>query len=489
MGGSVRIVIPGLFALLILVSTGLLVSASLAMQFREADQSAKDLLDLMGGRVEDLVEREISDLQTLVRIYSREFELNPDGFNRGRRNDHFIQRLRDSIRTQPLMKRAVSLGWINQEGQGFLFDRRPTATPVMKSFDLSKSRSLSWFPLEHSAAMNAPLRVTEVLNDPRVDPRFNEAIERRDEVITDVHPSPWSTDSWVITLYQPLFAVEGPLRGVLMADLDLRAISIGLRDLKLPLGTSLVIFNRGGDLIASSLRQTDEARGATDPQHLSPVAANGDPTIHAVHLAVEAVGGYPRVDAPRLVKQEGPDDLYYVRMGPLSRKEVQDWAYAIAIPRQVLIEPMLAGIRVSMVLGAFLVLMAILAGGLLARWITRPILLLGRAASAVKAHQFESPEMPSEALQRESSRANEFGQLAALFVHMMDEVRDRHRLLEAQLEQLRVNVDQGETMAQVSALSETAFFRRLKDLRAQPLDETTPGRETVKPFPAPDVED
>ena len=424
-------------------------------------------MELIGGRVEDLVDREISDLRSLVRIYSRELEINPEALRGMATRQAFVHKLTGSIRTQSLMKKAVSLGWIMPQGQGIVFDRRPTATPVIKRFDLARDRVLSWYPLDAPNLHGSPLIRTEISEDPREDPMYQEAVNRRDELMTAVHRGRWSSDSWAITLYQPLFNQDDSLRLVLMADLDLRALSMGLRDLKLPPGTALMIVDGQGRLLATSLRQTDEERGMRVPEQLSKVADNEHPAIRAVHLAVQKAGGYEALGTGWFTKQQGPDDLYYIRTGALNTRNGLDWGYAIATSRQVLTAPLVAGIRVTLLVAGGLLLLAIVAGGLLARWITRPILLLGHAAAAVKAHCYESPEMPILALERESRRSNEFGQLASLFVRMINEVRERHRLLEAQLEQLRVHVDPTETQQRVQSMTETPFFKKLQTLRGR----------------------
>jgi len=70
--------------------------------------------------------------------------------------------------------------------------------------------------------------------------------------------------------------------------------------------------------------------------------------------------------------------------------------------------------------------------------------------------------MPMSALTEDAKRPNEFGRLATLFLKMIAEVRARHRLLEIQLEQLRVDVNDEETEAEVQAIAESDFFQGLR---------------------------
>ena len=461
---SVRIVFPGLFALLIFVSVGLVASLSLFMQFREADQSARGLMELTGGRVEDFVDHEIEDLRALVRIYSRETELYPSPIRGDFHQDPVILGMVGSVRTQPLMNKPISLGFIRPDGQGAIFDRRPTATSVIKFFDLSaRHLELRWYSFDHFGRTSPPLMVTDIPSDPRKDNFYLDAVNRRDEVVSDVHPGRWSPGARVISVYVPTFSKDGSLRMVMTADLDLRSISIRLRDIRLPMGAAIVIFDHEGRLLSASIRQTDEERGMLDPEGIALLSGNQDPAIKAIHQGLSQPVGQSS-GPERFVKVQGDAGLYYVYSAPVAVTHSQEWSYAIAIPRNSLIEPLIAMVRLTAIVAGLLVLIAILFGAWLARWVTRPVELLGRAAEAVENHQFEAPEMPCLELSKEAEKPNEFGMLATLFVRMIEEVRDRHRLLETQLEQLRVSISPEETDQQVREFSETTFFRELRKL-------------------------
>lgn len=454
--------LPGLFALLIFLSVGLVASLSLVMQFREADQSARVLMGLIGGRVEDFVDHEFQDLRTLLRIYLRETELHPSSLRGDFQRDTFVRGMLGSVRTQPLMNKPVSLGFIRPDGQGAIFDRRPTATSVVKFFDLARRSTVSWYAFDHFDRNAVPLSVTEVPSDPREDSYYQDAVKKRDEVISDVHPGHWAPGARVISAYLPSFHEDGRLRMVLTADLDLRSISIRLREIILPAGATIVVFDGQGRLVSASIRQSDDERGPLDPEGIALLASNQDPAVRAVHQGLSKPG--------RLLAQENfmkvrtDQDLYYVYSAPVSASDVQDWYYAIGIPRSVLIEPVMEEIRLAALVAGLLILVAILFGAWIARWVTRPVTLLGKAALAVEEHQFDEPQMPCTALMREAEKPNEFGRLAALFVRMIDEVRERHRLLETQLEQLRVSVSPDETNQQVKEFSDTEFFKGLRQL-------------------------
>ena len=92
----------------------------------------------------------------------------------------------------------------------------------------------------------------------------------------------------------------------------------------------------------------------------------------------------------------------------------------------------------------------------------KPILTMGAVAQAVEKNQLTEPPLPARQLKRDTRRRNEFGKLASVFLRMIEEIKARQDLLEAQLEQLRVEINHEETHAQVRQISSTEFFRNLK---------------------------
>ena len=459
---SIRWVFSSLFALLILFSVGLVASISLVMQFREADESAEVLIGLIGGRVEDLIDTEFRALTSLERIYVRLIETQKSRFSGNVHNEAFVREMIASARTQNLMAKALNLSFVDAAGRCLSLDRRRTATPVIKVCDLSKDASLRWYGAETFGHAEEPLMKSAMPSDIRLDSAFTEALRRHEGVFSGLHPSYWRSDAEVVSVFEPVFDPKGQYRLMVSADLDVRSIAINLQGLKVPSGTSIVIFDGVGRLLASSLRQSDDEAGIADPSLFPLLSSNQNPAIRAANQAlVEQKSGYA-VNAEKTLRIKQGDQLYYVYVSPVVRDSGQDWNFAIAIPQSGLINHILYGIRIAGWATATLVILAILMGIFLAGWIARPIQTLGKAAQALELNQLDDPMMPLAALTADAKRHNEFGRLACLFLRMIAEVRERHRLLEIQLEQLRVDVSENETQAEVNAIADSDFFQGLR---------------------------
>jgi two-component system cell cycle response regulator len=83
------------------------------------------------------------------------------------------------------------------------------------------------------------------------------------------------------------------------------------------------------------------------------------------------------------------------------------------------------------------------------------------AASAVEANAFESATLDSVA-----ARDDALGQLARTFVRMAREVRAREERLQREVTELRIEIDRSHQEKQVAEITETDYFRSLRDRAA-----------------------
>jgi CheY-like chemotaxis protein len=80
------------------------------------------------------------------------------------------------------------------------------------------------------------------------------------------------------------------------------------------------------------------------------------------------------------------------------------------------------------------------------------------AAAAVEAEEFEP-----ESLDGVASRDDALGHLARVFQRMAREVVERERRLKAQVQQLRIEIDEAKTARQVAEITDTDYFRDLQE--------------------------
>lgn len=90
------------------------------------------------------------------------------------------------------------------------------------------------------------------------------------------------------------------------------------------------------------------------------------------------------------------------------------------------------------------------------------------AAAAVEAGTFQS-SMLDTVIPRE----DELGQLARVFQHMIEQVKQREETLKRQVEELKIEIDQTRRVQQVSQITQTDYFQELKQKVKQIRDSST----------------
>jgi CheY-like chemotaxis protein len=99
------------------------------------------------------------------------------------------------------------------------------------------------------------------------------------------------------------------------------------------------------------------------------------------------------------------------------------------------------------------------------------------AAAAIEAETFEPSSLDGVA-----ERDDALGQLARVFQRMAREVADRERRLKAQVQQLRIEIDEAHAARTVAEITDTDFFRDLQEkasrlrLDSEPADGEPPWR-------------
>lgn len=100
---------------------------------------------------------------------------------------------------------------------------------------------------------------------------------------------------------------------------------------------------------------------------------------------------------------------------------------------------------------------------------------LTAAAAAVEAGQFRADDLDPVA-----ARPDELGQLGRVFQRMAREVQAREQSLQQEVRALRIEIDQAKKAREVAEITESDYFRQLKE-RAQRLrEETAPGDKDLR---------
>lgn len=118
--------------------------------------------------------------------------------------------------------------------------------------------------------------------------------------------------------------------------------------------------------------------------------------------------------------------------------------------------------------------------GLLAQSMSRPLLRLTQAARSMEAGELTSEQ--AQDLQA-TTGTDEISRLSQMFGRMAREVIQREEGLRQQVQQLRIEIDEAKKARQVSEITETEYFRTLREkarrMRSSKEDEASPAENST----------
>lgn len=274
--------------------------------------------------------------------------------------------------------------------------------------------------------------ITSDSYDPRLRPWYQLAKESEKLAWTPIYNSS-STDALMVSLVLPILEQRtGKFQGALATDVTLKELSDFLRNLSISPSGKAFIFERNGNLVATS-SQEQPFKMVEGKEERLKVAQSQDPVI-------EATGQYLSDKFKNLEKIESKQefsftfrgDSHFVEVTPLQNQQGLHWLLVVVIPKSDFTQYIYAYTRFTIILGLVIAGGAVILGLLMVRWINQPIQDLYQAAKAIELEKFDVLS-----LEAVSSRRDEFGELGRLFLAMAQVVASREQNLKDMLNHLQ----------------------------------------------------
>ena len=269
-------------------------------------------------------------------------------------------------------------------------------------------------------------------------------------------------DVVVIGLGKPVRFGPEAMRAVVGIDLFLANICDYLAALDLSPGARVFIVERDGTLVASSQGDTLR-RGAGVAPQLQPVAEAEDPLIRLAALHIQAGDGLAGIREPRLATFSAEDARYFLRVSPWRDSLGLDWLIAVVVPEADFTATIRANLRITLVAGAALLVLALGLALLMARFISHPVRRIEVAAKAVAEGDFDTP-LPRTAYREFNRLSQAFDDMTRRLRAAFREVEVAHDELEQKIaqrtEELREANDELERLSRQDSLTGLANRRR-----------------------------
>ncbi|MCU0566946.1 MAG: hypothetical protein MUF49_10150 [Oculatellaceae cyanobacterium Prado106] len=337
-----------------------------------------------------------------------------------------------------------SVGYLlisNEQGEYVGVERLDDGVRRIDLADGKTDRRFRTYSVDRQGNHDQLLKRSDNPYDPRDRPYYKAAVKAQKQGWTEVYNAFGYDNRPTITAAQPVYQQQsngqpGELLGVVGVDLILSQISQFLGELEISQSGLAFIIEPSGNLIATS---KGEAVIAADEnlQNQRVLASNsGTPLIQETAKFLQKRYGSFQINEDGQLDFSVDGKRNFVEVRSLQQFDL-NWIIIVVIPEADFMEQINANTRTTAILCLTSLIIASIVGLLTARRLTRPIMALSKASTAIEAETY-TPEM----LEQELKRKDEFGQLARIFYVMAEQVRNRAGDLRDRIRQLEVEVDQ-----------------------------------------------
>jgi signal transduction histidine kinase len=255
--------------------------------------------------------------------------------------------------------------------------------------------------------------------EPRTRPWYESAAQAGRSLWSEIFRDAGS-GSLALTAALPVYDHTQRLQGVFGTALRLSWLEEFLARLKIGQSGQVFIIERNGYLVASS-RPLNFFRPGSERLHIMDSA---DPLVRATAVyLLEHFTDFSQIKHMEQLEFSLNGTRQFLQVTPLFSKDL-DWVSVVVVPEADFMEQIQANTRMTVMLSALALLMALIAGILTTRWISRPLLRLNKAAQALAAGQWNG-YVPGDL-----KRRDEVGELAQAFHSMAGQLRMSFNQLE-----------------------------------------------------------
>lgn len=232
-----------------------------------------------------------------------------------------------------------------------------------------------------------------------------------------------------ITPATPIYDDENQLQGVLALDMTLEQISEFLRQMTISPSGQAFVLERSGAIVASSTSEPPFVTVADDEQRLQAVNSQDSHVQAAAQFLTHEFESFDQIRTRQQLSFDFDGEEQWVEVLPLEQDGALNWLVVVVIPESDFMAKIQENARNTILLCVLALLIAILLGSHTARWITRPILQINRAAKRLAVGEWDQ--------KISVNRQDEIAELAASFNQMATQLKQSFDTLAAKNEELQ----------------------------------------------------
>jgi len=303
-----------------------------------------------------------------------------------------------------------------------------------------------------SQGNHTSLLITAPNFDSRTRPWYSKAVEKKGEVWSDIYIV-FTGHDMAISASLPVYDEHKNLLGVTLNDIFLSHISDFLKSLQIGKTGHAFIMEKSGLLVASSFDEKPFIKGNGKEKNRRLYAHESSQPIikYAAKLLTEQIGDYKKLNRSVQYEFTIDNNMFYLQASPIHDPYGIEWINVIVIPVSDFMAQINANKRSTIFLIIIAVLLALVVGVLIARWISKPILRLNESTQSLIKSEFKTIG---------TQRVKEIDQLGQSFNFMVKQLEQTVLKLKTQITERK----QSETALRKSEKQFQDLFNSINDL-------------------------
>lgn len=303
--------------------------------------------------------------------------------------------------------------------------------------------------------------------EPKKEAWYTSAAQMKKPVWSSVYLWDETPDYISIGASHPIYNRNGQFIGVVGVDLLLSKLSEFLRQLNVSSSGKVFIIEHDGSLIANTSQETPFKIINGQARRINSLNSQDRLIRSTAEFLKQKFGNFNFPQMSQSLQFEKQGERYFVRFFHWNDNYGLDWLVVTVIPASEFMSQIDANNRITLLLCLVALFVSVEIGILTARWVTRPILNINKAAEAIAAGNLEQ----TVAIER----TDELGQLGRSFNKMAAQLQTSFRELEQRVQERTASLAaaEAELRGLFMAMTELIFVfdrqgRYLKIMATQP---------------------